>query len=172
MAAAAVKNGQANQGDIMENGPDAIESVLDEHDAAMAQAAQRCLMAALDHSRAARIALVDEAGHTEGAPLIELPPKALRFMADVLGLMAQRKPIVLMPQKLELSTQEAAAFLNVSRPFVVKQIEAGRLACRKVGRHRRVLFEDLLAFQKQMHATTEDALQQLADQAQELGLGY
>ena len=93
-------------------------------------------------------------------------------MAEVLGLMAQRKPIVLMPQKLELSTQEAAAFFNVSRPFVVKQIEAGRLACRKVGRHRRVLFEDLLAYQKQMHATTEDALQQLADQAQELGMGY
>ena len=67
MQRSTVEPGQTEEGEIMANGSDAIESVLDEHDAAMAQAAQRCLMAALDHSRAARIALVDEAGHTEGA---------------------------------------------------------------------------------------------------------
>ena len=101
-------------------------------------------------------------------PAVELPPKALRFVADLLGLMGQRQPVMLMPQKLELSTQEVAAFLNVSRPFVVKQIESGRLACRKVGRHRRVLFEDLLAYQQSLRHETEAALQALADQGQEL----
>jgi excisionase family DNA binding protein len=78
--------------------------------------------------------------------------------------------VTLVPQKHELSTQEAAAFLNVSRPFVVKQIESGRLACRKVGRHRRVLFEDLLAYQQTLRHETEAALQALADQGQELGI--
>jgi excisionase family DNA binding protein len=77
---------------------------------------------------------------------------------------------MLLPQKHELSTQDVAAFLNVSRPFVVKQIEAGRLPCRKVGRHRRVLFEDLLAYQQALRQETEDALQALADQGQELGI--
>jgi len=144
-----------------------LDTVLDEHDAALAQAAQRCLMAALDHSRAATIRLVAEG---EDMPAVELPPKALRFVADLLGLMGQRQPVVLLPQKLELSTQEAAAFLNVSRPFVVKQIEVGRLACRKVGRHRRVLFEDLLAYQQSLRRETEEALQALADQGQELGI--
>jgi excisionase family DNA binding protein len=144
-----------------------LDNVLDEHDAALAQAAQRCLMAALDHSRAATIKLVAEG---EDMPAVELPPKALRFVADLLGLMGQRQPVMLMPQKLELSTQEVAAFLNVSRPFVVKQIESGRLACRKVGRHRRVLFEDLLAYQQTLRHETEAALQALADQGQELGL--
>lgn len=146
---------------------ESLDTVLDEHDAALAQAAQRCLMVALDHSRAAKIKLVAEG---EDMPAIELPPKALRFVAELLGLMGQRQAVTLVPQKHELSTQEAAAFLNVSRPFVVKQIESGRLPCRKVGRHRRVLFEDLLAFQQSLRHETEEALQALADQGQELGI--
>jgi excisionase family DNA binding protein len=79
---------------------------------------------------------------------------------------------MLLPQKLELSTQEAAAFLNVSRPFVVKQIDEGHLRCRKVGRHRRILFDDLMAYQQALHEETEAALQALADQAQSLGLDH
>jgi excisionase family DNA binding protein len=148
---------------------DAIDTVLDEHDAALAQAAQRCLMAALDHSRAGKIRLVTDG---KNMPSIELPPKALRMVANVLGMMAQRQPVMLLPQKLELSTQEAAAFLNVSRPFVVKQIDEGHLRCRKVGRHRRILFDDLMAYQQALHEETEAALQALADQAQSLGLDH
>ena len=146
---------------------DAIDNVLDEHDAALAQAAQRCLMAALDHSRAGKIRLVADG---KGMPSAELPPKALRMVADMLGMMAQRQPVVLLPQKMELSTQDAAAFLNVSRPFVVKQIDEGRLPCRKVGRHRRILFDDLMAYQQALREQTESALQALAEQAQALGL--
>jgi excisionase family DNA binding protein len=148
----------------------AMDTVLDEHDAALAQAAQRCLMAALDHSRAATVRLVAEGEGITGMPSVELPPKALRLVADMLGMMAQRQPVMLLPQKMELSTQDAAAFLNVSRPFVVKQIDAGRLPCRKVGRHRRILFDDLLAYQQALHEETEAALQALAEQAQALGL--
>ncbi len=148
----------------------AMDTVLDEHDAALAQAAQRCLMAALDHSRAATVRLVAEGKGLKSMPSVELPPKALRLVADMLGMMAQRQPVVLLPQKMELSTQDAAAFLNVSRPFVVKQIDTGRLPCRKVGRHRRILFDDLLAYQQALHEETEAALQALADQAQTLGL--
>lgn len=144
-----------------------FDTVLDEHDAALAQAAQRCMMAALDHSRAATIKLVAEG---EDMPAIELPPKALRLVAELLGLMGQRQPVTLLPQKHELSTQEAAAFLNVSRPFVVKQIETGRLPARKVGRHRRVLFEDLLVYQQSLRQETEQALQTLADEGQELDI--
>ena len=60
----------------------------------------------------------------------------------------------------------------MSRPFVVKQIEEGRLPCRKVGRHRRILFDDLMAYQQALHEETEAALQALADQAQSLGLDH
>jgi excisionase family DNA binding protein len=151
----------------MTHAADAIDNVLDEHDAALAQAAQRSLMAALDRSRAGRVRLVTDGKNTTA---VELPTKALRMVADMLGLMAQRQPVMLLPQKTELSTQDAAAFLNVSRPFVVKQIDEGRLPCRKVGRHRRVLFEDLMAYQQMLQEESEAALQSLADQAQALGL--
>jgi excisionase family DNA binding protein len=151
----------------MPRSTDSFDNVLDAHDAALAQAAQRCLMKALDHSRAAKIRLVSD---SKNMPSVELPPKALRMVAEMLGMMSQRQPLMLLPQKMELSTQDAASFLNVSRPFVVKQIDEGRLPCRKVGRHRRILFEDLMAYQQALHEETESALQALADQAQALHL--
>jgi excisionase family DNA binding protein len=90
----------------------------------------------------------------------------------MLGAMAEQRVITLVPQKHELTTQEAAAFLNVSRPFVIKEIESGKIAHRKVGRHRRVAFVDLVKYQQDSRAASEQALQDLADQAQQLGFGY
>ena len=148
-----------------------LDSVLDEREAEMAKTAQRCIMAALDHSKAHRIALVDRRSKNQ-APILELPPKALRFFADLLGAMSQRQPVSLIPQKHELTTQEAAAFLNVSRPFVVKQLEEGKIPFRKVGRHRRVEFEQLVKYQESLRRDTDSALQDLADQAQALKQGY
>lgn len=152
--------------------PDLLKPPASDQEAEMAKVAQRCLMAALDHSRAQRIALVDEKGDVAGAPVLELPPQALRFFAEMLGMMAQRRPVMLVPQNHELTTQDAATLLNVSRPFVIKEIEAGRLKCRKVGRHRRIEFEELRRYQAAQRAQSEEALQKLADLSQELGLGY
>jgi excisionase family DNA binding protein len=154
------------------NSPEVLEPVATARDAELAKVAQRCLMAALDHSRAQRIALLDESGNVADAPVLELPPQALRFFADVLGMMAQQQPIVLMPQNHELTTQEAAAYLNVSRPFVIKEVEAGHLKCRKVGRHRRIEFNELRRYQAAQQQTAEQALQTLTDLSQDLGLGY
>ena len=152
--------------------PDLLEPVATERDAELAKVAQRCLMAALDHSRAPRIALVDQDAPVTDAPMLELPPMALRFFADMLGMMAQRRPVMLVPQNHELTTQEAAAFLNVSRPFVIKEIEAGRLPCRKVGRHRRIEFTALRRYQAAQRKTSATALQELADLSQDLHMGY
>ena len=77
-------------------------------EADMARVAQRCIMAALDHSKAATITLESDDG---SQPAIQLPPQALRFIAQLLGAMSERKPVVLMPTKQELSTVEAANFL-------------------------------------------------------------
>lgn len=149
-----------------------LEPVTNEREALMATVAQRCIMEALDHSRAPKIVLVEEGLDPKQAPTIELPPQALRAIADLLGLMGQQQPILLIPQKHELTTQEAAGFLNVSRPYVIKQIEDGGLKCRKVGRHRRVEFQELVRFQRQQQQISEDALQRLTELSQELGLGY
>lgn len=147
-----------------------LESVENDHDAEMAKIAQRCIMAALDHSKAPKLVLIEEGGLSENAPMIELPPQALRAVANLLGLMAQQQPIVLIPQKHELTTQEVANLLNVSRPFVVKQIESGQLKCRKVGRHRRVAFSELMRYQKDSQIKRNAALNELVALGQELGL--
>ena len=149
-----------------------LEPVASDQEAEMAKVAQRCLITALDHSNARRIALVDEDGAITDAPVLELPPQALRFFADMLGMMARQQSILLMPQKHELTTQEAAAYLNVSRPFVVKEIETGKLQCRKVGRHRRIELQVLERYVQAQQKASEDALQALADMAQENGMGY
>jgi excisionase family DNA binding protein len=73
---------------------------------------------------------------------------------------------------VKLTTQQAADFLNVSRPFVVQLLESGALAHRKVGSHRRVQFKDLLAYREQSTVARKSALDQLTQEAQALELGY
>ena len=135
----------------------------------MARLAQRFIVESLDHSRAAAITLTSDTGD---APSISVPTKTLRFIAEVLGALSERQPFSVMPAGRELSTVEAANFLNVSRPFVIKEIEEGRLSHRKVGSHRRIAFEDLMSYAQEMHAQQQQALQRLADNAAELGLDY
>jgi excisionase family DNA binding protein len=138
-------------------------------EAEMARLAQRFIVESLDHSRAAAITLTSDTGD---APSVSVPTKTLRFIADVLGALSERQPVVFMPPRREMSTVEAANFLNVSRPFVIKEIEAGRLPHRKVGSHRRIAFEDLMRYASAMHTRQREALQRLADNAAELGLDY
>lgn len=135
----------------------------------MARVAQRCIMAALDHSRAASITLTDDEGDQ---PSIQVPPQALRVLAQVLGAMSERRPIMLMPSKQEVSTVEAANFLNVSRPFVIKEIEQGRLPYRMVGTHRRIAFDDLLKYAETMRVGQKSALDRMAQDAHDLGIDY
>jgi len=142
---------------------------MSEQEVEMAKVAQRCIMEALDHSRAAAITLTTD---KDEHPRVELPPQALKFIGQVLGALSEGRPIVLMPANKEMTTVEAAHFLNVSRPFVIKEIEEGRLPHRMVGTHRRVAFEDLLAYDRKMREKHTTALERMADNARELGLDY
>ena len=135
----------------------------------MARVAQRCIMAALDHSRAVQITLTTDKGEH---PTVAVPPAALKLIGQVLGAMSEGRPIMLIPAQQEFTTVEAAHFLNVSRPFVIKEIEAGRLPYRMVGTHRRIAFEDLVAYGKKMREKQTAALERMAENARELGLEY
>lgn len=155
------------------------QEVLDSANAAeaeMAAVAHQCLVMALDHSHADHIDITLNVGLDADpayeAPVLKLPPRALRFFADVLRQMAKQEPLLLVPQKHELTTQEAASFLNVSRPFVIKEIEANRLKCRKVNRHRRIEFEELRRYQAAQQQQSEKALQDLTQLSEELGLEF
>jgi excisionase family DNA binding protein len=151
-----------------------LEMVLDsKEDLELAKAAQRCIVSSLDHSKAINIAIVEDGvGRLSESPVLRLPPKVLRLFADVLGSLAQGKAIAVMPKELDVTTQEAAMFLNVSRPYLVRLLEEGKIPFHKVGTHRRIRFEDVVQYKEDRQKISKDALQKLADQAQELGMGY
>ena len=102
--------------------------------------------------------------------MIAIPPGALRLFVDVLTQLGQGRAVTLLPQRAELTTQEAADYLNVSRPYVVGLIEQNKLPARKVGTRRRIAFEDLVRFEGQDRAKRRTALDELARIDQELGL--
>ena len=103
---------------------------------------------------------------------IELPTTALTMLMEVLGELAAGNAVQVVPVHAELTTQEAANILNVSRPHMVKLLEAGHLPHHKTGRHRRVLFADLMDYKKKRDEESTTAMQDLASQAQEFDLGY
>ncbi len=103
---------------------------------------------------------------------MELPTKALRALVEVLAELAEGNAVQIVPVHAELSTQEAADILNVSRPHVVKLVEEGHLPFHKTGKHRRVRLVDLLQFKAQRDKASQDAMAELTQQAQELRLGY
>ena len=111
--------------------------------------------------------LVTDDNHHE---MISIPPGALRLMVDMLTQLGQGRAVTVLPQNAELTTQEVADYLNVSRPYVVGLIERNLLPARKVGTRRRVAFEDLVRYDEQQRAQRRAALDELARIEQELGL--
>lgn len=103
---------------------------------------------------------------------VELPTTALRLLVDILAELADGNAVQVVPVHAELTTQEAADLLNVSRPHLVKLLEEGALSHHKTGKHRRIRFADLMEFKATRERDSEQAMQELAKQAQELGMGY
>ncbi len=101
---------------------------------------------------------------------VPLPARAVEVMVSVLSAMADGQSISVIAQQAEFSTQQAADFLNVSRPFVVKLIDDGKLPARKVNRHRRIRFADLVAYEKRSRGDRMAALAEMAREARDLGL--
>lgn len=103
---------------------------------------------------------------------VEIPAPAVRLLVTMLTEMAAGNAINIMPIHAELSTQQAADLLGVSRPFLVKQLDEDRIPYRRVGSHRRVLLEDLMRYKEFIDAKRLEALDELSAQAQQLNLGY
>lgn len=103
---------------------------------------------------------------------VVVPRAAFELFVRILGEMANGNAVTIVPVHAELTTQQAAELLNVSRPYMVKLLEDGKLPFRMVGTRRRVRFEDLVRYKQQDETDREKVIDELAAEAQRLGLDY
>jgi excisionase family DNA binding protein len=101
---------------------------------------------------------------------IKIPLIALKLLAKILKATSQGKPISVVPIATEMTTQAAAELLSCSRPHFVKLLEDGRIPFTKVGKHRRVKFDDVVNYKKQLKLKQEELLMKIMRSDEKSGL--
>ena len=101
---------------------------------------------------------------------IKIPLSALKLLGDILKAMGQGKLISIVPIATEVTTQAAAEILGCSRPHLVKLLEDGQIAFTKVGKHRRIKFEDIMRYKKQMKDQQKQNIIEIMNADEETGL--
>ena len=104
---------------------------LSDDDAELLAQASRLMSEALDRPQAHRIALVEQQADGSDSARLEVPPATLRLLSQILALIARQQTFVLYPESSELTTKQAAEVLGVSRPFLIRVLEAGRFPIEK-----------------------------------------
>lgn len=112
--------------------------------------------------------LIEALGEVGTEDALIIPRATVVMFAQILDLLAQGHGVQIIPKEVELSTQQAADMLNVSRPYLIGLLESGRMPFRKVGRHRRIKFEDLVDYQRQDDLRRRDAADKLAELSEDL----
>lgn len=100
---------------------------------------------------------------------LEVPEPIFKVLLEIIPLMAQGHSIGLVPLHKELTTQQAADLLNVSRPFLVKLLDQGAIPHTKTGTHRRVLFEDVMEYKRRRSRERKEALDALTALGEKYG---
>lgn len=114
--------------------------------------------------------LIEALGETGAEDALVIPRATAVLFAQILDQLAQGRGVQILPKVAELSTQQAADVLNVSRPYLIGLLTSGEIPYRKVGRHRRVRFEDLMDYKRQDDLKRRAAADDLASISEELGL--
>ena len=139
--------------------------VADEAEAVIARMAAERLKSVAEAKEDIRVVVEGKA-----KIVVPLPARAVELIFQVLTAMGDRTPISFIPHEAELSTQQAADYLNVSRPYLCGLLDKGEIRHRMVGRHRRVRFADLRDYEKKSRLDRQAALDEMAEEARKLGL--
>lgn len=136
---------------------------------------------AVDLARASAAALtrhlqvlpeMDRAQVKMGGEDLILPRAAIALLRDILADMSAGKAVAIVPKSVEVTTQQAADFLNVSRPYLIELLRDGHLPYSMVGTHRRIKFDDVMKYREQMIEKSTTAMDELVALSQELDMGY
>ena len=137
----------------------------------MAQQAQAALRVISSHRRG-KAPKIELAFPGDKGEHVAVPPEAGQLLLRILSELANGNAVTVLPVNTEITTQQAADLLNVSRPYVVSLLEHGRIPHRKVGTHRRILCADVLAYRARETAESRAAMAELSSDAQKLNMGY
>jgi excisionase family DNA binding protein len=137
---------------------------------AIARESGRALSAYLQtRAQTQQIEIFDDKGASHP---VRVPVSALRLLVDVLTEIGDGNAVNIIPIHAELTSQDAADVLNVSRPFLVQLLERGDIPFHKTGTHRRVRYQDVISYKERIDAGRSRALDELAEQSQSLKMGY
>jgi excisionase family DNA binding protein len=138
-----------------------------EAEAGLAKETSRVLASRLKKGAAMKLRIVDDEA---GQATVKLPAPAVGLLLRILEEMARGNAVTIIPVHSELTTQEAADMLNNSRPSLIQLLDEGKLEYRRVGTHRRVRFEAVMTYTRQMDEERRAALRELAAYDQDLGI--
>lgn len=139
-------------------------------EAALAKLCSQELAAILETKEQVQtLSVQDQSGETHS---VNMPVSALRMLVDVLTELGEGNSVKLVPIHAELTTQEAADLLNVSRPTLIKLLDDGEIPFHRSGNRRKVRFADLRDYQDALEKNRLSTLEALTALDQELGLGY
>lgn len=148
----------------------AITAIPSAEEIALAKLSSQELAAVIESQGESQlVSVIDKQGQKHE---VTLPVSALKLMVEVLTQLGQGNSVNITPIQAELTTQDAADLLNMSRPTLIKLLDAGELPFSRTGNRRKVPFAAVLAYKQKVQAQRIDALDELASLDQELGLGY
>lgn len=132
----------------------------------LARESSRVLSSRIETTDPLHLRLLDD----PSSATVKLPSLVVRMLIHILDEMSRGNTVTLIPIHAELTTQEAADLLNISRPSLIQLLGEGKIEYRRVGTHRRVRFESLMTYKRRTDAERRAVLAELAAYDQQLGL--